>query len=363
MTVFWFIVVIGILVFVHEVGHFIFARLMNVRVLKFSLGFGPKLLGKKIGDTEYLISAIPLGGYVKMLGEEPGEELKEENKPYAYNYKPVWQRALIVFAGSVFNFLLAYIIFMGVLAQGLPINIPTVKGIMPVLEDIEPDSPAEKAGLKKGDIVTAVDGHDVSTWMDMTAIIMKSPGKELTMKVKRGTEEIGVKIIPRIVEVKDTKGEVHKIGRIGVIRQSAIKTVTGGLLNAPVNAVKAVYYWSSVIVESIVKLIKGEVSAQNIGGPILIGKMSGEAASFGALAFLMFISIISINLAVLNLLPIPILDGGHLLFLGIEAIRKKPLSEKAIMIAHRIGLAVIITLMVFAMYNDIFRLISGKPLP
>jgi len=363
MAFFWFIVVVGILVFVHELGHFLFAKKLGVRVLKFSLGFGPKLIGRKYGDTEYLISAVPLGGYVKMLGEEPGEELKEEDKPYAYNYQSVWKRALIVFAGPAFNFLLAYIIFLAVLISGLPINIPTMKAVMPVLERIEPKSPAENAGLKDGDIVTAIDGHAISVWQEMTGIIMKSPDKELVMKVRRGAENIEVKVTPKTSEVKDDEGKIHKIGRIGVSKQGGVKTVAGNNLSAPVNALKAVYYWSCMVGESVAMLISGQVSIKHLGGPIMIGKMSGDAAAVGALAFFMFISIISVNLAILNLLPIPVLDGGHLMFLTIEAVRRKPLSENMIIIAHKIGMAFIIVLMTLAIYNDIMRFITGETIP
>lgn len=358
MAIFWFIIVVGILVFVHEVGHFIFARLMGVRVLKFSLGFGPKLIGKKIGDTEYLVSAIPLGGYVKMLGEEHDKELNKEDRQYAFNYKPVWQRTVIIFAGPAFNFILAYLIFFGVLAQGLPINIPTMKAILPTIEKIDPNSPADDVGLLEGDVVIAINEQNISTWMEMTSIISDSPEKELVMIVKRGQKELEFKIIPKAVEIQDVRGEMHTIGRIGIIKQNVIKSVGGNKLNAPVDAVLSIYYWSRIVVESVVKLITGEISAKHIGGPILIGQMSGEAAAAGSMALLMFISIISINLAILNLLPIPVLDGGHLMFLSIEAIRGKPLSEKMIGAAHHVGMMMLLALMIFAVYNDILRLVK-----
>ncbi len=363
MAIFWFVVVISVLVFVHEAGHFIFARLMKVRVLKFSLGFGPKIIGKKIGDTEYVISAIPLGGYVKMFGEESGEQLEKQDRQHAFNYKPVWQRAVVIFAGPAFNFILAYLIFFGMLAHGLTINIPTMQAILPTIDKIDPNSPADDAGLKKGDVVVAIDEQDIFIWMEMTSIIADSPEKELTMIVERDQEKIEIRITPKAVEVEDVKGEIHTIGRIGVMKQDVIRSVGDDRLNAPIDAAISIYYWSKLIVESVAKLITGDIPAKHIGGPILIGQMSGEAAAIGSVALLMFISIISINLAILNLLPVPILDGGHLVFLSIEAIKGKPLSEKMVGAAHYVGMMLLLALMVFAVYNDILRLITGTLMP
>lgn len=362
ITVASFIILIGILVFVHELGHFILAKRIGVKIIKFSLGLGPRLIGKKIGETEYLISAFPLGGYVKMAGEDPTEEVPPEDLERSFMAQPVLKRTAIVSAGPIFNFLFAYLVFLIILAQGLPINIPSIGTFLPRLGQVDIDSPASRSGLKEGDIVIAINAQRIFTWDEMTEIVMKNPEKELTLRVKRDREEIGLKVIPKKVVVKDLKGADIEIGRIGVSKRLETKIVKGDILNAPLKAAIALYGWSELVIQSIIRLITGKLSFKYIGGPILIGKMSGEVASIGISAFIMFMSIISINLAILNLLPIPILDGGHLLLFAIESIRRRPLSIKMRERAQQIGLFIIIILMIFAFYNDIMRFLSSKAL-
>jgi regulator of sigma E protease len=350
------ILLFGFLVFVHELGHFIFAKLSGVRVLKFSLGFGPKVIGKKIGETEYLLSAVPLGGYVKMLGEEPDEEVQEYDAARSFKNQSLIKRALIVLAGPVFNLLTAVVIFFFVFMLGIPTLLPDIGEVMP-------DTPAARAMLAKGDKVMEINGKSIKHWGEMTDVIYASPAKELRLKLQRGDEVVSVNITPESKKIKDIFGEEKEVGLIGVKPSGDTTTIHYSLPKAFVNAFVKTWEIISLTVVGIVKLIQRIVPADNIGGPIMIFQLAEKQASAGFLSYFTFAAVISINLGILNLLPIPVLDGGHIFFMAIEAIRKKPLSEKTIVIAHRIGMAMLIALMAFAFYNDIFRIFSGKPLP
>jgi regulator of sigma E protease len=351
-------IVLGILVFVHELGHFLLAKKLGVAVLKFSLGFGPKLIGKKIGETEYQIAAFPLGGFVKPLGEDPSEEVKEEDRPRSLWAQPIWKRALIIGAGPLFNFFLAVALYSGI---NLFAGVPSIQPIPPKIEEVTSGSPAEQAGLKKGDLVVSIDGKDISKWEELRDIIHNSKGKELLLKVKRENEFLEIKVIPKQTIEKTPWGEEIKIPIIGV-KAPPIKEVYEkvGLLSAFGNGLIQTWNGIKFTFIVIVKLIQRVIPAKTIGGPIMIAKMAGEFAKRGLLWFLSFMAILSINLGVINLFPIPILDGGHILFLTLEAILRKPLSLKKMEIAQQVGLILIILLMVFAFYNDILRLISPE---
>jgi regulator of sigma E protease len=356
MTFLSAMILLGIIIFVHELGHFLFAKMLGVRVLKFSLGFGPKIVGKKYGDTEYVLSAIPLGGYVKMLGEVPGEELKEEEKPFAYNYQKIWKRFAIVFFGPLFNILFAILIFFFSFMNGLPILVPEIGEVMP-------NTPAEKAGLMKGDVIVEINGGTIDKWDQMTDIIHKSPDKILSIKIKRATAPVLLSITPEKKVIKDVFGEGKPVGLIGIKPSGTTVIKKETIANAFTDSVFRTGEISVLTLVSIVKLIQRVIPMDTIGGPIMIVQMAGDQASRGFLNFFIFMAIININLGVLNLLPIPILDGGHLLFLGIEAIRRKPISEKIVSISQKVGLAILLTLMAFVIYNDFMRLITGKQLP
>ncbi len=366
MTILSAVILLGILIFAHELGHFMMAKFSGVKVLKFSLGFGPRVMGRRIGETEYLISAFPLGGYVKMLGEEPGEELDEEERERAFNHQPLIKRVLIVAAGPAFNILLTFVIFTSLLAAGLPINVPVLDKIMPVVDEVQEGYPAYEAGLKKGDQVVEIEGVEVTTWFDMVDIVSRSPGKELRFVVKRNGELLEFRITPRAVEETDSEGNRIVIGRIGVKKLGGgiFETISSGsFLEAPLKGAIATYKMGFFVIDSINMLITGRVSVKNIGGPVTILKESGKAAAAGLLAYFMFMALLSVNLGVLNLLPIPILDGGHLLLFLMEAIKGGPLKERTVIIAHRIGYAILIVLMAFALYNDFVRIFSPKTLP
>ncbi|HXX57300.1 MAG TPA: RIP metalloprotease RseP [Thermodesulfovibrionales bacterium] len=366
MTLLSAIILLGILIFVHELGHFLFAKLMGVKVLKFSLGFGPKIVGKKYGETEYLLSSVPLGGYVKMLGEEQEDEISEEDRARAFNFQSVWKRLLIVFSGPVFNIALTFIIFASVLSMGFPVNVPVLGNILPVIDEVQEGYPAVEAGLKAGDVIKKIDNVEVDTWFDMVAMVAKNPGKALNFVVKRGDEVLSVRVVPRPVEEVGSDGKKITIGRIGVRKKGGgfFETIQSrSPLETLGKSAIATYKMGVVVFDSIRMLVMGKLSPKNIGGPITIVSESGKAASGGFLSYIMFMAFISVNLGVLNLLPIPILDGGHLLFFGIEAVRRKPLSDKVTMIAQRIGLAILIAVMVLAFYNDIMRLIARRMVP
>jgi regulator of sigma E protease len=356
MTFLSAIILLGILIFVHELGHFLFAKLVKVKVLKFSLGFGPRVIGKNYGETEYLISAVPLGGYVKMLGEERGDEITEEEKTRAYNFQPVWKRMLIVFSGPVFNIFFAAFIFVFIFLSGVP-------HLLPEIGEVVPETPAAAAGLMKGDRIVQINGKAVKHWDEMTEIIHKSPGMTLEITLQRGEGLVHFPVTPEKKAVPDIFGEKKEIGLIGIKPSGNTVLEKESFTGAVTQGVLRTWDISVLTVVSIVKLIQRIIPAETIGGPILIFQMAGQQAAHGPMSFFTFMALISINLGVLNLLPIPILDGGHILFLGIEALRGKPLSEKVMMIAQRAGLAIIITLMVFAFYNDIMRLITGKAIP
>jgi len=440
MTIVAAVVMLGVLIFVHELGHFLVAKRSGVGVLKFSLGFGPKLVGVKRGETEYLLSALPLGGYVKMIGEDPGDESPEAADPHrSFSRKSVGTRAGIILAGPLANLLLPVVIFWGVFAfAGQPY-------FLPILGTPEPGSPAAQAGLLPGDRVTALDGRPIERWDEIEAAVQGSSGRPLTLTMGRDGRTFDVRLAPRTVMTRDIFGQetptwdlgLHALisTRIGqvlpghVAEQAGLRSgdrivalngnpvgeweqlataihgspgkavrltverdgqrfevevtpratkqrmETGeeeiGLIGIgpaaesqyrrlnPVTAlvagVKKTADLSMLIVQGFVKLIQAKISPKTIGGPILIAQMAGEVVQRGPVEFLSFTALLSINLAILNLLPIPVLDGGHLLFSLIEWLRGKPVSLRKREIAQQVGMVLLVGLMIFAFYNDIFR--------
>jgi regulator of sigma E protease len=356
----------GILIFVHELGHFIFAKLCNVKVLKFSLGFGPRIIGKTIGETEYVVSAIPLGGYVKMYGEEVGDEIADQESGRSFKNQPLWKKAVIVLAGPFFNIFLTFGLYTSLLVAGVEVPVPDLKNLMPVVDEVDQSYPAAAAGIVAGDKIVKIGETDINTWIDIINIVGNNPGKSFEFVVQRGGKLLSFTITPTAVQEKDRSGKPITIGRIGIKKNSRglyslIKS--DSLLEAPGQGAFATYKMGTMIFDSLKMTLSGEISYKNLGGPIAIFTESNKAASAGAITYFLFMALVSVNLGVLNLLPIPVLDGGHLLFMGIEAIIGKPVSDTAIAIAQRIGIAILIALMILVMYNDIFRLIGHKVVP
>lgn len=350
-------VLLGILIFVHELGHFIFAKFLGIKVLKFSIGFGPKLIGRKYGETEYQLSAFPLGGYVKMLGQsdtpEEEEVISEAEKHRAYNFQPIWKRFSVVFSGPLFNLFFAVIIFFLVFMNGVPYMLAEVG-------DITPNSPAAQQGIMKGDRILEVDGKRIIRWDEMTEIIHSQPGKEISISIDRSGSPLMLMVRPEKKVIKNIFGEDKEVGLIGIAPSGKTELKQQGIIGAFTLAVSRTWEISVLTLVSMVKLVQQIIPADTIGGPIMIFQMAGQQASHGAMSFFTFMAVISINLGVLNLLPIPVLDGGHILFMSIEAIRRKPLSDKVIIISQKVGLVLLLSLMAFAFYNDIVRLITGK---
>ena len=347
-----FVVVLGVLIFFHELGHFLIAKLFRVGVEKFSLGFGPKLFGKTIGETDYRISAFPLGGYVKMVGEEPGSEIDPEDIPRSFTHKKIYQKMLIVAAGPFFNLLLAVLIFFALF------SISGVYDHKPSIGEVSEGSPAEVQGLKKGDLVLSIDQKPVSTWDEMAQIITHSGGRPLHFEVSRGDSVIDIEITPELSPSQDLFGEDVQRYMIGVADGGDYVARDIGVGGAFLEGVRTTYSVTKLTVISFAKIIQGRVSPKKaIGGPIMIAQIAGQQARAGMENFLFFIALLSISLSVINFLPIPVLDGGHLLFFTIEAVIRRPLNTRMREVAQQIGIFILVFLMIFVFYNDIHRLI------
>jgi len=430
--VIYFVILLGILIFAHEFGHFIIAKKSGVGVLKFSLGFGPKIIGKKIGETEYQISAIPLGGYVKIIGENPEEEVSEEDREKSFAQKPIRTRMAIIGFGPLMNLLLSFVLFCLVALIGFKIpafmedpprvgwiepdspaqtagllqgdlivrvndrNVSTWeelkfiltsnpkarlrldierKGITvikelvleergvfglgyagiqpewpPLIKEVREEDPADVAGLKAGDVVLAIDAQEMLHWIQMAMTIWDNPEKTLTFTIKRNQEVLTFPIKPKAKEI-----DGKTIGLIGISNPRETISKQYGPLGAIVRGGRETLRFIKMTVTVLWRLLAGRISLRTVGGPILIFQAAGAAAKSGITDFMSLMASLSITLAIINMLPIPILDGGHLLFLGVEAIRRKPIGAKAREFAYRAGLVIIIMLMLIVFYIDITR--------
>ncbi len=341
------IFVLGVLIFFHELGHFIFAKLSGIRVERFSLGFPPRLIGKKIGDTDYCISAVPFGGYVKMSGmiDESLDKDGIKGEPYEFMSKPIGVRAMVIAAGPMFNVLLTVIIFAcSVYFQGVP------KPVGPVVEVVIEDYPAMRAGLQSGDVITRVDEQPIETWQDVTSIIHNHSRGPLEIEWKRNGETLSATITPRYVE--NQLGEaVYMIGispKTKMVQAGVFESIGFGFSNT--------WNLTKMMFKAFGLLFSGEVSAkEGLAGPIRIAQMAGESAKSGMGNLFIFTALISLNLGILNLLPIPVLDGGHLLLLGTEAVMRRPLSVRVRMVIQQIGMVVLLAIMLFVIINDVIQ--------
>ena len=433
-NLFSIIIVLGVLVFFHELGHFLVARWFGVGVEKFSLGFGPRIFGWKSGMTEYLVSAIPLGGYVKMVGEDPDAEITDEERHLSFTHKAVWQRMLIVAAGPVFNLILAVVIYTGLLGVYGVNGLPTIVGQVmpdtpaamaglgygdrvvavngedvvlwsdiaeaieenggdpldltiqragetrdfslipapstarnvfgeevpswsigigpvqdPIIGRVQIDSPAERAGLKEMDRLLSVAGTPLQVWGDVVTAIAKSGGEAVALQILRGDSELSLTIQPEQMDGKEGAW------RIGIAPYYEVINKRVGVFGSITGGVAKTWFLGKLMVVGLVKMVKGSVPA-DLGGPIIIAKMAGDQARVGISSLISFIAFISINLAILNFLPIPVLDGGHLLFFTIELITGKPVNDRIREVAQQAGMFLLLTLMVYVFYSDIMKL-------
>ena len=355
------IVVLGVLIFVHELGHFLAAKSVDIEVSRFSIGFGPKLVGFTRGETEYVISAFPLGGYVKMegmVGEEITEHLEggatEKREPSSrdFDQKPLWARFYVIIAGVAMNTLFAVIGF-ALIAGVNGINIP-------VVGEVAANSPAQEAGIQPGDVILAIDGRRTGNFGDVTLDLQGRPDETVELRIRRGEQIVNLPVRTQAVTVwNETANDSVTIGMIGVTRASAeITHRTLGPVAALGEGFSQTWRWVGNIGGFVGRIFSGQDSASELGGPILIGQLSGQAARDGFFPFLWFMSVISVNLAVLNLLPIPVLDGGHLLFLAVEGIRGREVGVEQRIKLTQVGMLFVLGLMVLAIANDIFRLVG-----
>jgi regulator of sigma E protease len=343
-------VVFGGLIFFHEFGHFIVARMLGIGVKTFSLGFGPRLAGFKMGNTDYRLSAVPLGGYVNLAGEERDMDLDSGFRSnQLFMNRPPWHRMMVVAAGPIFNFILAWLIFWGIiLSQGQ-------MGLKAEVGNLQPNGPAEIAGLKPGDEVLAIDGHDITFFHDLSEIIQASENEKLDFKINRNGTLLNLEVKPRIQENTNLFGEKIRVPMVGIMASDKTTTVQLDGMQSFYAASEQTWNVISLIGESIVKMIERVVPIDSIGGPIMIAQAIKQQSERGILHILQLTAFISINLGLLNLLPIPVLDGGHIIFFGLEIVLRKPLDEKLQAAATRVGLFLLLCLMALAIFNDIVR--------
>lgn len=359
---FSFVLLISVIVFIHEFGHFYVARLCGVKIEQFALGFGRELWGftdKK--GTRWKVCPIPFGGYVKMFGDKngasiPDEELlakmSEDEKKISFLGKNVWQRVAVVAAGPAANFLLAIAIFTFLF------RVNGVVESVPVVSEIMAESAAAKSGLQVGDRVLAIDSAEIKNFDQIREIVVQSADKQLQFKILRNGAEILVPVTPKFRVNKDLFGEEVKVGMIGVVGTEGEHRILG-LGQSFVEANKETYRVSTAIFKAIGELITGKRSVEELGGPIKIAKYTGKTFEMGFFVVLWFVAMISVNLGVMNLLPVPVLDGGHLFYYFLEILRGKPIPQKVQTIGFRIGFALIATLMIFTTLNDIRHLFVG----
>jgi regulator of sigma E protease len=355
-----FLFVLTIVVFFHELGHFLVARWCGVRVMVFSIGFGRELIGfTDRHDTRWKIAAVPLGGYVKFFGDEnvasvpdraSVEAMSEAERRESFFHQPLDKRAAIVAAGPIANFILAVAIFAGVYAvYGRPDNVARV-------DAVEAGSAAATAGFRPGDLVVAIDDQPIKSFTDMQRVVRVHAEEKLEITIERDGNRLTLAAVPAFREITDNFGKVHRYGVLGI---------QGPKDRLKVGPLEAIGYgaeesWSIVdeTFSYLYRMVTGRESADQLGGPVGIALMSGEAAKLGFDVLIRWVAAISVSIGLLNLFPIPLLDGGHLLFYGLEAVRGRPLSERTQEIGFRIGFAIVLMLLVFATYNDIPRLFA-----
>jgi len=339
--------VLSVLVIVHEFGHFIIAKKMGIRVEKFSFGFGPEIFGFTKGDTHYSISIIPLGGYVKLAGETPEDNLKGET--WEYLSRSPGERARVIIAGPVLNYLLAFFIFLFIFMMGFPRLNPIIGGLVP-------EYPAVEAGLQPGDKILKIDGRNVMFWDDVTEIVHANKKPEIKVIVERRGKTMEFAIRPKIKEFKTIFGSKKTVGFIGITPGEEVVYVRYGILKSIYMAGWKLFQLTYLTYRALWATITGAIPLkESLTGPIGMFYITEQAVRLGILYVLHLMAVISASLAIFNLLPVPVLDGGHILFLVIERLRRRPIPHKVQESITQIGLAFIVCLMLFVFYNDFMR--------
>ncbi len=354
-----FLFVLTVVVFIHELGHFLVARWCKVKVTAFSIGFGPEICHfVDRHGTRWRLAWIPLGGYVKFMDDENGasvpsreaiDRMTPEQQAGSFHAKPVWQRAAVVVAGPIANFLLAIAIFTGMyMVKGIHITAPKIQEVLPA-------SPAEAAGFKAGDVILQIDGSAITSFTDVVRVVAVSPEQALSFKVDRDGRELTLIATPALHEEKDRMGGTMRRGMIG-IRPMATPQTRQIQSVGPIDAVGLAFKETKFIITSTLGYIRdvvvGRQKADQLGGPIRIAEVSSQFAKVGMDALLHILALISVSVGLINLFPIPLMDGGHLMFYAIEVIRGRQLSERSQEIGFKIGLAVVLALMLFSTWND-----------
>jgi regulator of sigma E protease len=360
-----FLLVISIIVFIHEMGHYLVGRWSGIKILAFSFGFGPEIVGftDKHG-TRWKISAVPLGGYVRFYGDEDAsskpdfdalQAIPPEEREKTFMGARLWKRAATVAAGPVANFILA-IFILSVIFMSVGKFVAD-----PVVTKVNPGSPAELAGVLKGDYLQALDGSSVETFDDVRRYVSVRPGIPVVLTVRRNGERLDLKVVPKMTEITDQFKNKIEIATIGIITSKTegnMRIVEYSPVGAVVEAAKETWHIVTGTFDYIGNLVTGRMKADQLGGPIRVAQASGQVATLGFVALMHLAAVLSVSIGLLNLMPVPVLDGGHLLFYAIEAFRGRPLGEMAQGVAFRIGLALVLCLMVFATWHDITSLLG-----
>lgn len=360
-----FVIVLSLLVFVHEMGHYLVGRWSGIRILAFSVGFGPEIVGfTDRHGTRWKISAIPLGGYVRFFGDEDASSkpdtdklavMTDEERERSFTGAKLWKRAATVAAGPIANFILAIAIFTVLFAvYGRTVSDP-------VVAEVKPDSAAAAAGVLPGDLLVSIDGTKVQTFDDVRRYVSIRPNQNIVVTVERNGEKMELPMVPQRTDITDQFGNKIEVGLIGIVTNEEVghfRLQTFTPLQALHEGVIQTWHIVTGTFKYIGNLLTGAMKADQLGGPIRVAQASGQMATLGIGALLQLAAVLSVSIGLLNLMPVPVLDGGHLMFYAVEAVRGRPLGSSAQEIAFRIGLAMVLTLMVFATWNDISALIG-----
>lgn len=357
-TIVPFLVVLTILVFVHEMGHYLIARRNGVKVETFSIGFGPELFGwHDRAGTRWKLSAIPLGGYVKMYGDADAasapsdtlDQMSAAERSVSFHHKRLGQRAAIIAAGPAANFLFTIIVYSILfMTVGRGVTPPGVGQVMP-------DSAAAAAGIEPGDLITNIDGRTVTSFEDIVQVVLLNTGTPIDLVIQRDGAEKKLSVTPQMVDQKDRFGNHHRLGQLGIRATTQAVFTQLNPASAVWEAGRQTWLAITTTLDGVGQMITGARTAEDLGGPLKIAKMSGEVAQGGIIPLINFMALLSVNLGLINLFPIPVLDGGHLLFYAAEALLGRPLGQRAQEYGFRIGLALVLTLMVFATWNDLVQ--------